>query len=300
MDEADQNLAITVTRQADGATSLNDLLQDYSLEMNAKDIPKLEEAAHVIPPGTPVSITFLPNEDFAARVQAAATVRRLGFKPTPHISARRVTSERNLEAFLSALANEANIDQVFVIAGDLPRPDGPYEDSLAVIKTGLLGKYGVKQVGISGYPEGHPDISPDKLWQALRDKQAALKDLGHDAFIMTQFGFDAAPVLSWLEQVRREGVQAPVRVGVAGPTSVKALLRFAARCGVATSAKVLSKYGASITRLLATAGPDPIIDALAKGLDPAVHGPTHLHFYPFGGFLKTAEWVPAFRRSRGI
>ena len=289
-----------MTRQADAASPLSDLLRDYSLEMNARDITKLEDAAHVIPPGTPISITFLPNEDFAARVRAAVAVRRLGFLPIPHISARRMTSETELESFLAALASEASIDRVFVVAGDPPRAEGPYEDALAVIRTGLLGAYGVKHVGVSGYPEGHPDISEAKLWQALRDKQAALKDLGHDFSIMTQFGFDAEPVLAWLAQVRREGVQAPVRIGVAGPTSVQALLRFAARCGVGTSAKVLSKYGVSITRLLTTAGPDPIITALAKALDPAVHGQVGLHFYPFGGFLKTAEWVPQFRRSQGV
>jgi len=63
---------------------------------------------------------------------------------------------------------------------------------------------------------------------------------------------------------------------------------------------VLAKYGVSITRLLTTAGPDPIIESLGKGLDPALHGETRLHFYPFGGFLKTAEWIPDFRRSHGI
>jgi methylenetetrahydrofolate reductase (NADPH) len=287
-------------RQADGASSLSDLLADYSLEMNAKDTPKLEEAAHLIPRGTLISITFLPSEDFAARVQAAATVRKLGFEPVPHISARRTASERDLEAFLAALAREANIDRAFVIAGDLPGAEGPFEDALAIFKTGLLGKYGVKQVGIAGYPEGHPDISDAKLWQALRDKQGALEDQGQNVFIMTQFGFDADPILSWLEKARRAGVSAPVRIGVAGPTSVKALLRFAMRCGVGTSAKVLAKYGVSITRLLTTAGPDPVIESLGRGLDPAVHGQTHLHFYPFGGFLKTAEWVPDFRRAHGV
>jgi len=297
---ADRTLEITTTRQADARSNLEKLLQGYSLEMTAKDVENLEQAAHAIPPGTHISVTFLPNEDFPARVQAAAAVRRLGFLPVPHISARRLKSEKELESFLAVLASEVNIDHAFVIAGDPPRPEGPYEDALAVIKTGLLGKYGVKHVGISGYPEGHPDISNEKLWQALRDKQAVLRDLGLEFSIMTQFGFDAAPVLSWLEQVRREGVHAPVRVGVAGPTNVKTLLRYAVRCGVGASAKVMAKYGVSLTKLLGTAGPDPIIEEMARGLAPQVHGEVLLHFYPFGGFLKTAEWVPGFRQSQGI
>ncbi|HWW64790.1 MAG TPA: methylenetetrahydrofolate reductase [Sphingomonadaceae bacterium] len=285
---------------ASEAAALRRLVDDFSLEMTAKDVAKLEEAAPNIPQGTRISVTFLPNETFPDRVAASLRVKQLGFVPVPHFSARRLKTQAELESFLDSLASEVQIENAFVIAGDPPRPEGPYEDALAVIKTGLLGKYGVKHVGISGYPEGHPDITNEKLWQALRDKQAVLNDLGHDFSIMTQFGFDADPVFGWLAQVRKEGVNAPVRIGVAGPTSVKTLLRYAARCGVGASAKVMAKYGVSITRLLSTAGPDPIIKELAAGIDPAVHGEVLLHFYPFGGFNKTATWIQDFRASQGI
>jgi len=224
----------------------------------------------------------------------------LGFEPMPHISARRVQSQGDLEAYLDALATVGQIERVFVVAGDPQRPEGPYVDALAAIRTGLLGKYGVRHVGIAGYPEGHPDISEDKLWRALHDKRAALAELGHTCSILTQFGFDAAPVLEWLRRLRNEGVDAPVCVGVAGPTSVKALIRFAARCGVGTSAKVLAKYGISLTKLLGSAGPDPGVEAMASGLVDSVHGTVGLHLYPFGGFRKTAAWPAAFAEKHGL
>ncbi len=116
---------------------------------------------------------------------------------------------------------------------------------------------------------------------------------------MTQFGFDAEPVLEWLKGVRAAGVDSTVRVGVAGPASIKALLRFAARCGVGTSAKVMKKYGLSITQLLGSAGPDPILADLSEGLT-AAHGDVTLHFYPFGGLVRTSEWVADYRRANGI
>jgi methylenetetrahydrofolate reductase (NADPH) len=181
-----------------------------------------------------------------------------------------------------------------VVAGDLATPAGPYFDALAVIKSGLLGKYGVRNVGISGYPEGHPDFSTQKLWQALRDKRQALTDLGHSYDIVTQFGFDAKPVLDWLAELRDSGVTAPVRIGVPGPASVKTLLRFAARCGVGASASVMAKYGVSIAKLLNTAGPDALVAELAGSLDPARHGEVFMHLYPFGGLTKTAQWVRDF------
>lgn len=281
-------------------SALERLLQNYSLEMTAKDVPKLEEAAPIIPPGTKIAITFLPNEDFAQRVAAAARVRQLGFVPVPHISARRLKSQAELESFLAALQREAAIDRAFVVAGDPPQPEGPYADALAVINTGLLARYGVTRVGISGYPEGHPEIGSEKLWQAKRAKLAAISEMGHDFAVVTQFGFDAEPVLRWLGELRAANVHGLVRIGVPGPASVKTLLRFAARCGVGASAKVMSKYGASITRLLTTAGPDQLIKDLARGLDPARHGEVHLHFYPFGGLKTTAQWVRDFARAQGV
>jgi methylenetetrahydrofolate reductase (NADPH) len=276
------------------AQRLAALVGTYSIEMTAKDGDALRNAKDIIPQGTSVNITFLAGETAPARVAAAKQVRSYGFHPRPHISARRIASEHELEAFLADLAREAQIDRVFVVAGDLGTPAGPYFDALAVIKSGLLGKHGVRHVGISGYPEGHPDFSEEKLWQAMRDKHRALTDLGHSYDIITQFGFDAKPVLEWLEKLRAAGITAPVRVGVPGPATVKTLLRFAARCGVGASASVMAKYGVSITQLVTTAGPDALVTELAGSIDPAKHGEVFLHFYPFGGLARTAQWVHDF------
>jgi len=275
------------------------LLKGYSIEMTAKDIAHLEEAADVIPPGTKIPVTFLPGETFDMRIAAAKRVRELGFLPIPHLSARRLHSQEELEGFLARLQQEVGTDHAFVVAGDPPQPLGPYEDALSIIRSGLLAKYGIRRVGISGYPEGHPDIGNEKLWQAKRDKQAAILERGHDFAVVTQFTFDAEPVLSWLEQVRQSGIEALVRVGVPGPATVKRLLAFASRCGVATSTKVMKKYGLSVTKLLASAGPDKLIEDYATGLDPARHGEVLLHFYPFGGLRATAEWIRDFQAKNG-
>jgi methylenetetrahydrofolate reductase (NADPH) len=275
------------------------LLNHYSIEMTAKDVPQLEAAADLIPQGTKIPVTFLPGETFEMRIAAAKRVRELGFLPIPHLSARRLRSQEELEGFLAGLQREVGTDHAFVVAGDPPEPLGPYEDALAIIRSGLLAKYGIRRIGISGYPEGHPDIGNERLWQAQRDKQTAILERGHDFAVVTQFAFDAEPVLAWLEQVRQAGIQALVRIGVPGPASVKRLLAFAARCGVGTSTRVMKKYGLSMTKLLSTAGPDKLIQDYASGLDPARHGDVLMHFYPFGGLRATAEWVRDFRVRNG-
>lgn len=285
-----------------GTTSLKPvckLLDRYSIEMTAKDVPHLEEAADLIPKGTKIPVTFLPGETFEMRIAAAKRVRDLGFLPIPHISARRLKSQEELEGFLAGIQREVGTDHAFVVAGDPPEPMGPYEDALSIIRSGLLAKYGIKRVGISGYPEGHPDIGNDKLWKASLDKQTAILERGHDFAVVTQFAFDADPVLKWLEELRKNGIQALVRVGVPGPATVKRLLSFASRCGVTASTKVMKKYGLSLTKLLSTAGPDQLIEEYAQKLDPARHGDVLMHMYPFGGLRATAEWVRDFRARNG-
>lgn len=273
------------------------LLEDFSLEMTGKDVPKLQEAGGSIPRGTRINVTFLGNENLRMRVDAARAVKRLGFVPVPHISARRLGSRPEFEEFLAALRAEGACDNVFSVGGDPTRPEGPYQDSLALIESGLLTEYGVRHVGISGYPEGHPAISEDILWAALRSKSEALAAQGLDGSVITQFGFDVDPVQAWIEQVRDRGIAIPIRIGVPGPAGVRRLMSYAARFGVGTSASIARKYGLSITNLMGTAGPDRFLGALAEGYDRGRHGDIKIHFYTFGGLRATSEWIARFRKE---
>jgi len=267
------------------------LLANASLEMTGKDVLALAELEGRLNPGSRVNITFLGNEDEAARVAAAAAVVAAGLTPVAHISARRLRSEAELVRYLTALAQTGAAETVFAVAGDPAVPEGPYEDSLALIGSGLLEAGGVKRVSIAGYPEGHPDISEQALWEALERKCALLTQLGMTDSIITQFGFDAQKALRWVEQTRSRGIEIPVRIGVPGPTGVKRLLSYARRFGVATSAGIARKYGLSLTNLMSTAGPDRYINELSDGYDPGRHGSVELHFYTFGGLGATAEWL---------
>ena len=270
---------------------MSTVLDDFSMEMTGKDVTKVENAARVIPPGTRINVTFLENEDLAMRVAAAAAVKRLGFTPVPHISARRLKSQEMLEEFLTGLRDVGATENVFSVGGDPAVPLGPYEDSLALIESGVLQQYGVKHVSIGGYPDGHPDIATDVLWSALEKKAAALSRLNLPGAVITQVDFDVDRVLAWVAEVREHGVDLPIRVGVPGPASVKLLLGFAGRLGISTSTTIAKKYGLSVTNLLTKAGPENFIRDLRAGLDPGRHGVVKLHFYTFGGFKTTAEWI---------
>lgn len=272
------------------------VMTEPSLEMTGKDVDALREAAPYIAPGTRVNVTFLGNEDLPMRVTAAQAVTELGFVPVPHVSARRLSSEDEFLEFLTALRDQVGATHLFAVGGDPAEPMGPYASSLELIQSGRPKELGFTDISIAGYPEGHPDISEDQLWSAIEGKDAALKEQGLNGTILTQFGFDVDPVFTWIEEVRRRGIDLPIRIGVPGPAGIKRLLTYAKRFGVSTSAGIAKKYGFSLTNLLGTAGPEKMISALDAGLTPA-HGDVKLHFYTFGGMKTTAEWIQEHQRQ---
>ncbi len=270
----------------------------YSLEMTAKDIAALQDAAPLIPPRTPLSVTFLPGENPDARVAATVAVRELGFQPMPHFSARRILSEDDFEGYLHAVVSEADVERCFIVAGDPAEPLGPYFDTMSLIRTGAFERAGIKAIGLGGHPEGHPVMSKSQCHDVLAAKIDEIDARGMASLIVTQFSFDPEAVLRWLSDLRASGIATPVRVGIPGPASIKALLRFAARCGVGASASVMKKYGVSLTNLIGSAGPDKLVDAFVAGLGEE-HGRVRFHFYPFGGLVKTVEWIDQYRQRKG-
>jgi methylenetetrahydrofolate reductase (NADPH) len=266
------------------------MVDGYSLEMTAKEIEGIREAAPLIRPDTQIAVTFLPGEEMEQRVEAAVLVRELGFEPIVHLSARRIESEEQLDWYLGEITGKAGVKRCFIIAGDPPEPEGPYSDSLQIIETGLLEKHGIEIVGVGGHPEGHPNNTPEELWVWMQKKIDAVRAHGMVPLVVTQFAFDDDAIVAWLADMRQRGIDVPVRLGVPGPAGIKRLPGFAKRCGVGASASVMKKYGISLTNLIGSAGPDKLISSLESKLTER-HGRVRLHFYPFGALTASAKWI---------
>lgn len=278
---------------------ISSIIEGYSLEMTGKDVPGLLEAKRSIPAGTRINVTFLGNENLEMRLTAASAVRDLGFVPVPHISARRLSSQYQFEEYLDALQQAGASENVFIIGGDPVKPEGPYSDSCGLIRSGLLTKYGVKHVGVAGYPEGHPDINHEKLWDSLAEKTTLLNDQGLKSSIVTQFAFDTDPVIDWIDNLRAMGISSEIRVGTPGPAGVRRLLGFARRFGIGANAMIAKKYGFSLTNLMGTAGPDKFVTELSERLATSTTaGPVKLHFYTFGGLQATSDWAQRYKAQR--
>ena len=104
-----------------------------------------------------------------------------------------------------------------------------------------------------------------------------------------------------MARLRAFGFEQPLRIGLVGPTSLTALLRYAARCGVRASAYVLSHRSGLLRQMFALTVPDDLVGALAEAAPSRVSA----HFFPFDGLpaparfaqaVADATWAPRSRR----
>ncbi|MEW6452490.1 MAG: methylenetetrahydrofolate reductase [Pseudomonadota bacterium] len=280
------------------AQRITGFLHGFSMEatrLNAADIEALKSA---LPQGTQLYLTAIPNKPQAEQIEAAVCARAAGFEPVPHLAARSIESRGALDEALARMTKEAGVRRALVIAGDTDRPKGPFASAIELIESGLLQRHGIGEVGIAGYPEGHPRISQDVLDRVLVAKAEAAEQTGLSVHVVTQFAFDAQTILSWLARLRDLGIEHPVRIGMAGPTSLATLLRYAHRCGVRASAQGLTRQAGLIKHLLGTSAPDGVIRPLAEACAGGRLGRVAAHFFSFGGAAATARWARAAAAGR--
>jgi len=270
---------------------IQDFARSYSIETTVREAKRVERFADVVPAGKWIYIAHIPGTDLQETVDLATRLRKEGMEPVPHIVARRIDNTTMLDNFLGQLAGQAGVEQVLTVAGDIPAPVGQLESALQILESGLLEKHGIRRIGVAGHPEGHKQVDDARLRDALRRKNAYAQKTGAQVYLVTQFTFSAEPVIAWESKMPEIG-QLPCMVGLPGLASPASLLKFALDCGVGASLEAFSKRAASFTKLLTVAAPDETLVGLAqyKNRNPQTHL-TGVHFFPFGGFKRTAAWV---------
>jgi methylenetetrahydrofolate reductase (NADPH) len=269
-----------------------ELIGGCTIEISPHDDPVRERLGELLRPGTTVFVNHPASVTHHDIVAVCVKLRRIGFNPMPHIAARRLASFTQARDFLQRAAGEAEVRDVLIIGGDPAHSAGPFRDSQDLLATGLVEEHGIAHVAFAGYPEGHPSIDRRSLDKVLREKLALARQRGLAVSLVTQFGFEAAPIARWIRSLRDDDILCPIQIGVAGPASVATLAKFAVRCGIGASLRALGRGQAAFARILVEATPDALIDALAA----AEHGgaPNEgLHIFTFGGVGRTAAWINA-------
>ena len=272
------------------------LLEGYSIEVMPRTAAKVPDFRQLLPAGTRVYVAFIAGTEPAEAVATAARLRREGMEPMPHLPARLIADHAALADLLARYRGEAGVREALVLGGGVTRPAGAFHSSMQLLETGLFD--GFARLHVAGHPEGNRDIDPDggerAVIEALRWKQAFSERCDAEMAIVTQFAFDAAPVIAWAERLRAEGIRLPIHVGLAGPAKLQTLIRFAIACGVGPSLKVLQRRARDVTRLVMPFEPTEVAQALAEHRaavpDSLIAG---LHLFPLGGIGAATGWAVA-------
>ncbi len=281
----------------DPVDAIVDFVRGFSLEATRPSAEDIAVLAAVARPGTRVYVSALPTRPVQDAIEAVASLRAAGFEPVPHLAVRNFATARELDDFL-ARVGEAGVRRVLVIAGDRDQPSGDFRSSIEVIDGGALQRHGIVEIGIAGYPDGHPRISEQDLERSLAEKIHVAETTGMAVHIVTQFCFDAPTILKWIGRLRDFGVEHPVRVGLPGPTNLATLLRYARRCGVRASAQGLARQAGLVRQLFAMSTPDVLVRAIAEARAHKHLGEIAPHFFSFGGLAQAARWAAAVAEHR--
>ena len=280
--------------------AIRDFVEPYSIETTPREGARVQNYADLVGRGRRMYIAHIAGTPYNELIALAARLRQEGLEPVMHVTARDMPSKAALNDVIARYAGEAGGQQVLLIAGDMPHPTGEFADTISVLRTGILEKHGIKSISLAGHPEGSKAIGDVRLRQAIIDKNAYAKETSAKLTLVTQFGFEAEPFIAWEKAMREDGINSlPIHVGVAGLASFPTLLRFAVECGAGASIRALKSRAGSLAKLATVAQPDDLV------LDLARHKQKHpesliqsLHFFPFGGVKKTAEWLSAIADGR--
>ncbi len=288
-----------VTEEPEAATGdvkqrIAAFMTGFTAETTPGSAAKTPDYREYLRPGTVVYITFLPGSDFDGTIAVAKRLKGEGFLPVPHFAARSIPNAAFLEDKLARLTGEIGLEQVLVIGGAIDKPVGDFADTMQLLETGLFDRHGIRKFGVAGHPEGSPDISDQAIAEALRWKNDFAERSGAQLYLVTQFCFEAGPVIAWDRRIQAEGNRLPIHVGVPGLATIKTLLGHAKACGIGPSMKFLTRQARNLTKLMTVSAPDRLVTELAayQASDPGC-GIAGVHVYPLGGLRRSAKWSHA-------
>lgn len=249
-------------------------------------IKGVDEAVAALPRDVRLTVTASPIHGVDRTVEVAGRLSGMGFRVVPHLSARFV-SDRDHVAKIVARLGEYDVREVFVVGGDRSEPVGEFPGAAELLEALSAEGMPFEEVGIAGYPEGHPTIPDSVLQEALRRKRP------YATYVASQLCFDPQAIRDWAQGMRSRGVRMPVEVGVPGVAPVTKLMRISAKIGVGESLRFLGRHRGLVKALLGRPGtfrPDRLMADLEPELaDPAspVRG---FHIYTFNEVARTEQW----------
>ena len=244
----------------------------------------VQEQLALIPKETTVAVTCSAKFGIQRTLDYTETLTQAGHRVRPHLAARQVPDKAYLAEVVEKL-QRIGVKDLYVIGGDAEEPEGSYTSAAELIEDLSTMDHGFT-LSVGCYPEGHPKISDEALFEALQQKQP------YASFMVNQLCFDPKVLVSWLSSMREAGITLPLRMGLAPPISPAKLLDLSLRIGVGTSVRYLSKQHGVVGSLLRGRfyKPEKLLGQLGEALvSPGMHI-DGLHIFSFNQVQATVEW----------
>ncbi len=267
----------------------------FSIEVMPRTAKKIDDFRRILPKKTTVYVAHLEDTPIEEMFFTCKRLLHEGMSPMPHIPARIIRNTGELEDWVKEYSS-LGVNQSLLLAGNGKNPKGELFNSIQMLETGIFEKHAFKKIQVAGHPEGNKDIDNDgtleKTVNALKAKQKFALKTKLKIGITTQFCFDLRAIIEWLEVLEREQIDLPISLGLAGPTRLQTLIKYAIVCGVGPSISVLKKRAKNLTKLLLPFEPTEMVDTLNSYKKNKLFKNVHsLHFFPLGGIEASAAFV---------
>lgn len=296
-------LPFTAARKRAAAIGAAQGLPMGSIEMMPRTASKIDDFRAILPQRMRVYVAHIDGTPIDDMVATAARIAGQGFNVMPHFPARSIPDLETLQDWIARYQGEAGIHEALILAGGIAQPRGDFHSAMQLLDTGAFDRAGFTRLHVAGHPEGNRDIDPDggsaQVDEALAWKQGFANQTDAQMAIVTQFAFDADPVLDWARRIAALGVTMPVHIGIAGPAKLQTLIKYALACGVGPSLKVLQKRAMDVTALLRPYEPTELIARIAQAHREGQAGHIEqLHIFPLGGIGASATYAAGQGSSR--
>ncbi|MGQ0672019.1 MAG: methylenetetrahydrofolate reductase [NAD(P)H] [Hyphomicrobium sp.] len=223
---------------------------EVSFEFFPPKTPKMEEALWTsierLAPLAPefVSVTYGAGGSTRERTHTTVSriIRETAMRPAAHLTCVDA-SKAEVDEVVTGYA-KAGVRHIVALRGDPPAGVGSrYEPHPGGYKNAAdlvagIKKLGQFEVSVGGYPEKHPE---SLSLAADMDNLKAKVDAGADR-IITQFSFDNAHFLRFLERARAAGIWVPITPGLVPIHNFRQVAGFAVRAGASVPAWLARRF----------------------------------------------------------
>ena len=244
-----------------------------------------------------VSVTYGAGGSTRERTHTTVSriIKETGLRPAAHLTCVNATKDEVNEVARAYWA--AGVRHIVALRGDPPEGVGtaykPHPGGYvnAADLTAGLKKIANFEISVAGYPEKHPEST---AFKADIENLKAKVDSGADR-IITQFGFDNAHYLRFLERARAAGIWVPIIPGIVPIHNFRQVAGFAVRAGATVPAWMARRFEGleddpATTHLVAAAV------ATEQAMDLVDEGVKTFHFYS----LNRADLVYAICHLLGL